>query len=63
MTQYTSGWICILADILGDTKMYGLFLGKALKPFYGTLANLMKIYALIHLEVFVNQKWNKSQNI
>lgn len=39
------------------------FGGKPLKPFHGTLANLMKIYALIHLEVFVNQKWNKSQNI
>ena len=52
------------AEISKGTKKYmHCFGGKPLKPFHGTLANLMKIYALTHLEVFVNQKWNKSQNI
>ena len=47
-----------------ETQKYiHCFSGKPLEPFHATLANLMKIYALIHLEVFVNQKRNKSQNI
>ena len=37
-------------------KVSFVFGGNPPKPFHGTLANLMKIYALIHLEVFRKSK-------